>query len=251
DNKVAAGGWYYTATFDDLSNVDANGTPRQDHGTAGAYVVGDAILLRSKTDPRRRLAGFVEAGLADARVNRFGSYVGAGSVATGPVPTRPADELGVAIAIAHNGSGYLNSRRRFGEPTAPFEAAIELTYLAQIASRLAVQPDFQYVIHPNTDAMVPNGRAFQLRFEVAVWARVERHAICRQCDVAPPDAGPDHSRFVPAAIDPQQTMIASPDAEWVAYTSDESGRQEVDIQRFPDPRDEMQIRRAAARRPDG
>jgi porin len=167
DNKVAAGGWYYTATFDDLNNVDASGTPRQVHGSAGAYVVGDALLFRSKTDPRRRLAGFVEAGLADARVNRFGSYVGAGAVATGPLPTRPADELGVAIAIARNGSGYLNSRRRFGQPTEPFEAAIELTYLVQIASRLAVQPDFQYVIHPNTDAMVPNGRAFQLRFEVA------------------------------------------------------------------------------------
>jgi porin len=166
DHKFAAGGWYYTAAFDDLSHVDANGTPRRDHGSGGAYVIGDATLLRSKTD-QRRLTGFVEAGLADARVNRFGSYVGAGSVATGPVPTRPADELGVAVAIARNGSGFLNSRRRFGEPTERFEAAIELTYLAQIGSRLALQPDFQYVIHPNTDAMVPNGRAFQLRFEVA------------------------------------------------------------------------------------
>ena len=99
DNKFAAGGWYYTAAFDDLSNVDANGTPRQDRGSAGAYVVGDATLFRSKTD-QRRLTGFVEAGLADARVNRFGSYVGAGSVATGPVTRRPADELGVAVAIA-------------------------------------------------------------------------------------------------------------------------------------------------------
>ena len=57
--------------------------------------------------------------------------------------------------------------RRFGEPTEPFEAAIEVTYLAQVASRLAVQPDFQYVIHPNTGATAPNGRAFQFRFEVA------------------------------------------------------------------------------------
>jgi len=166
DDKVAVGGWYYTATFDDLSHADANGTPGRDHGSAGAYVVGDATLFRSTTDRSRRLTGFVEAGLADARVNRFGSYVGAGSVATGRVPTRPADELGVAVAIARNGSGFLNSRRRFGEPTERFEAAIELTYLAQIGSRLALQPDVQYVIHPNTDAMVPNGRAFQLRFEV-------------------------------------------------------------------------------------
>jgi len=167
DDKVAAGGWYYTGTFDDLSHVDANGVPRQDHRTAGAYLVGDATLFRSKTDSTRRLAGFIETGFASAQVNRFGSYVGAGAVATGPVATRPADELGVAIAVANNGSGYLGSRRRFAEPTERFEAAIELTYLAQIASWLAVQPDVQYVIHPNTNAMVPNGRAFQLRFEVA------------------------------------------------------------------------------------
>ena len=55
DDKVAARAWYYTATFDDLSHVDANGTPRRDHGSVGAYVVGDATLVRSKTDRRRRL----------------------------------------------------------------------------------------------------------------------------------------------------------------------------------------------------
>ena len=167
DNKVAVGAWYYTATFDHLSNVDTNGTPRQVHGSAGAYVVGDASLFQSKANPRRRLAGFVEAGLADGRVNRFGSYVGAGAVATGPVTTRPADELGAAIAIAHNGSGYRDSRRGVGEQTERFEAAVELTYLAQITGWFAMQPDFQYVIHPNTDAKLPNGRAFQLRFEMA------------------------------------------------------------------------------------
>jgi porin len=167
DDKVAAGAWYYTATFGDLSHVDASGISAQDHGSAGAYVVGDVTLLRSKTDRRRRLTGFAETGLADARVNRFGSYFGVGSVASGPVSTRPADELGVAVAIARNGSGYLKSRRRYGEPTGRFEAAIELTYLVQIASWLGVQPDFQYVIQPNTDATVPSGRAFQLRFEVA------------------------------------------------------------------------------------
>ena len=93
--------------------------------------------------------------------------MGAGSIATGPVTTRPADEFGVAVAIAHNGSGYLDSRRRFGEPGEPFEAANRIDLPRLNASGLALQPDFQYVIHPNTDALVPNGRAFQLRFEVA------------------------------------------------------------------------------------
>jgi porin len=77
-----------------------------------------------------------------------------------------ADELGVAVAIARDGSAYLNHQRRLGARTNTSETAIELTYLAQITSWLAVQPDFQYLIYPNTDATLRNARAFQLRFEV-------------------------------------------------------------------------------------
>jgi len=51
--------------------------------------------------------------------------------------------------------------------TTTTETAFEVTYLAQIASWLALQPDFQYVIHPNTDLSVHNGLAFQVRFEMA------------------------------------------------------------------------------------
>ena len=121
---------------------------------------------RAKDDSSRRITGFVESGLADGRVNRFGSYVGAGLVGSGPFSRRLTDELGVAVAIARNGPGFLRRQRRAGMATNACETAIELTYLAQIASRLAVQPDFQYVIHPDTDPLVQSARAFQLRFEM-------------------------------------------------------------------------------------
>ena len=166
NGKVAVGGWYYTATFDDLNNVDSNGTPVQHQGSSGVYVLGDATLLRSKVDPRRRIAGFVESGFSDGRVNRFNRYLGVGVVASGPLATRPTDELGLALAIAHNGSGFLAHQRRVGMRVNDSETAVELTYLAQFASWLAVQPDFQYIIHPNTDPLVRNGRALQLRFEM-------------------------------------------------------------------------------------
>ena len=165
EDKVAVGGWYYTATFNDLNKVDSNGRPVQHRGSGGVYVLGDAALFRSKTDRRRHLGAFVQAGFGDGRVNRFGSYFGSGLVASGPLSKRPTDELGLAVAIAHNGAEYLNYQQRVGVRTNTSETAIEVTYLAQIATWLAVQPDFQYVIHPNTDPMVRNGRAFQLRFE--------------------------------------------------------------------------------------
>ena len=109
----------------------------------------------------------MEAGLGDGRVNRFGSYLGAGIVATRPLSKRPTDELGVAIAVARNGPAYLDHQRGISMTTTRTETAFEVTYLAQIASWLALQPDFQYVIHPNTDPSVRNGLALQVRFEMA------------------------------------------------------------------------------------
>lgn len=80
---------------------------------AGAfYALADAALIRSGTGSTRRLAEFVEAGLGDPRVNRFGRYVGAGLVGTGPLSMRSTGELGLAVAIARNGSGYLDQRAR-------------------------------------------------------------------------------------------------------------------------------------------
>jgi porin len=165
DHKIAAGMWYYTADFEDLNKVGADGTPTRHRGSGGVYVLGDARLWRSSNVQSRRLTGFVEVGFGDGRVNRFGSYVGAGLVATAPLSRRPSDEFGAAIAIARNGAGYLDQQRRIGIARTRAETAIEVTYLAQIASWLAVQPDLQYVINPNTDSTVRNGLGFQLRFE--------------------------------------------------------------------------------------
>jgi porin len=108
-----------------------------------------------------------QAGLGDGRVDRFGSYVGSGVAVTGLLAQRSADELGLAVASAHNGSHYLDARIALDAGTTRSETAIEVTYLAQLASWLAVQPDLQYVVHPNTDPAMPNGLAFQLRFEIA------------------------------------------------------------------------------------
>jgi porin len=166
DNKLAMGAWRYTATFNDLSDVDANGLPVQRHGSSGVYLLVDRLLFQAKDRPERKLAAFLQIGASDRRVNRFGSYAGLGLVATGLIPGRPADELGLAIATARNGSHYIVSQQQQGIPVQNSEIAIELTYLTQINKWLAMQPSFQYVIHPNTAPAVNNARTFQLRFEI-------------------------------------------------------------------------------------
>jgi len=167
DNKFAVGAWRYTATFNDLSDVDANGQPVQRRGSSGVYLLVDRLLFQAQEQPDRKLAAFLQLGMGDRRVNRFASYAGAGLVATGIIPGRPTDELGLAFAMARNGSHYIASQQQQGMPVQASETAIELTYLTQINKWLAMQPSFQYVIHPNTTPSINNARTIQLRFEIA------------------------------------------------------------------------------------
>lgn len=163
-DKVAVGGWHYTAGFDDLSAVDRAGRPLRRQGSSGAYLVADTLLYQAP-QAQRKLAGFMQLGVGDARVNRFGAYLGMGVVGTGFVPQRGDDEVGLAVAIARNGNHYLLGRQGAGGATQRAEATVELTYLAQLTPHVSVQPNLQYVIHPNT-AGTPNALTLQLRAEI-------------------------------------------------------------------------------------
>ncbi len=159
DNKISLGAWYYTARFNDLS------APAQHQGEGGAYVLADILLFQSGGDPKRRVTGFVQFGMANQVVNRFGEYIGAGLTVTGLTAGRPDDELGFAMAMARNGSHYIENQQQLGLPFAAAETALELSYLSQVKSWLAIQPDLQYVIHPNTDPRRDNALVAQLRME--------------------------------------------------------------------------------------
>ena len=166
DDKIAIGAWYYTANFDDLSATAANGAPLQHHGEGGAYLLVDHLLFQSADDEKRRVSAFLQLGVAQQMVDRIVTYVGTGLVASGIFPGRSDDQLGIGVAMARNGAGYISAQQQAGLPVSPAETAIELTYAAQLASWMAVQPDLQYVISPNTDPRRRNATVAQLRFEL-------------------------------------------------------------------------------------
>lgn len=166
DDKISVGAWYYTAGFNDLGSTGPSGAPVRRQGEAGAYLLLDHLLWQSKRDPGRRLTGFVQFGVADQLVDRFARYIGAGLTVSGPIAGRPDDELGVAMAMARNGSHYIEGQQQAGLPVTAAETAIELSYLTQLASWAAMQPDLQYVIHPNTDPRRADAVVAQLRFEL-------------------------------------------------------------------------------------
>ena len=166
DTKLAIGGWYYTAAFDDLSETQADGQPVQHRGSSGFYALVDRLLYKNPAHPEQRLTGFLQAGIGDNRVNRFGSYLGAGLTVTGPFEARSTDEIGLGLAYARNGSHYTRAQTAQGVPVENAEKSIELTYLLQLNSWLALQPDVQYIINPNTTPALSNALAVQLRFEL-------------------------------------------------------------------------------------
>jgi len=67
----------------------------------------------------------------------------------------------------HNGSPFIESQRKQGIREKRSEVTLELTYLAQLGTHLAVQPNLQFVMNPNTDPRIKNAVALILRFELS------------------------------------------------------------------------------------
>ena len=166
EDKYALGLWHYTATFQDLSAVDANGEPVLHRGSSGAYVLVDRLLVRPPTGGGPKASAFLQLGFGDERVNRFGSYVGTGLRVRGFSRARPKDEIGLALASARNGSHYMEQQAQLGSASLRTETVFELTYIPWISDQLSLQPDVQYIVHPNTDPALENALNLLLRVEI-------------------------------------------------------------------------------------
>jgi len=165
EDKLAVGIWHYTASFDDLVRTRADGTPLTHQGSSGAYVIGDAIVYKNEFGRQMRVFG--QIGLGDSRVNRFRLYTGGGVDLAGWIPGRRQDEIGFAVAAAHNGSQFIEQQRQAGQLVDRSEVTLELAYRSSITSWLNIQPDLQYVFNPNTDPRVGNALVCLIRIELA------------------------------------------------------------------------------------
>lgn len=163
--KVAAGLWAYTRAFDRLDRLADDGSPERVLIRPGVYFLAGGAVRREE-DPSQGLAVFGRAGWADPRVHRFNAYTGAGLVYTGLLPGRDADRLGLGVAAAHNGSAYRRAEAAAGRAVTDMEVVVELTYRVALVGTLAVQPDLQWVIHPDTDPEAPDVLLAGLRVEV-------------------------------------------------------------------------------------
>lgn len=151
--KLAVGGWRFTRRFD---RFDGTGTG----SSWGLYSLGQRRIFGSGS---RRATVFGRLGLASAAVNRVEFYVGGGVAIGGPFPGRADDVLGAGIAVAGNGTHFLEWRDRTNVPTDRTETVFEAFYAFRVSERLRIQPDIQWIVNPGMDpslddALVIGGR---------------------------------------------------------------------------------------------
>jgi porin len=126
----------------------------------GMYVVGDQVLLRfGDSNQDHHLGAFGAFIVApDHRVNQVPYFFDTGLVMYGPSRRRPKDFAGLAVVYGD----YSDDLRHLEEiqPTSMgvqhFEMTLELNYGWTVRPGLLLQPDVQYVIHPNGNKTLPN-----------------------------------------------------------------------------------------------
>ena len=166
-HKLAVGAWSYTARFDEIVAESSDQGPAQVRGNRGFYALADAQLYAEADDSSQGLNAFVRAGNANDRINRFDNYVGGGFVYTGALPTRPADQLGIAIASAGNGDVYRRAMLTDDIATDGRETTVELSYRFGVTEWLTLQTSVQHINNPDTSPDLHDAMACALRFELA------------------------------------------------------------------------------------
>jgi porin len=142
EGTLKLGGYFHTGDFIDYTT----GAAVSNNGAL--YAMMDQTLIGTSDSPG--LAVFLRGGFCPARDrNEVDWYIDTGITAEG---FRAHDRVGVGFAHAHFGDAFVSAQTFAGSPVTHAESVIEFTYLVQITSWFTLQPDIQYVIHPQNTA---------------------------------------------------------------------------------------------------
>jgi porin len=163
-------GGYYNGGTANVSASTPDRPPETSRDRYGVYVVGDHVLRRFGDPAQERHLGVFGAFIAapDQRVNAVPYFFDTGLVMYGPSRSRPKDSAGFAFVY-----GSCSSDLRRAEEIQPtstgvqhFESVVELNYGWTIRPGLLVQPDLQYIVHPNDNERLHNALAIGLNIVV-------------------------------------------------------------------------------------
>jgi porin len=166
------GGWYHSARFGDrrfdatgglLASPSSSGIPKTHTGDFALYGIIDQVLWHRDGTEREGVGVFlqVQAGPSDRNLSDL--FVEGGVNWNAPFHERPDDVAGLSFAYL----GISPAARQFSRDLVAFgrgavayatnETVIEATYKAQISDWLTLQPDAQFVLHPNAHIPGPFG----------------------------------------------------------------------------------------------
>lgn len=154
--EYRVGAWYNSARADDVA-LDINSAPRAVTGLAplrrkGRYGVYAQFQQQftgtAKGDKTvQGLVGFLNITQTDRRTTVTDNQIAAGLVYTGPLASRPDDDIAFAIARTN-----VNARSLRGTPSnaerPDAEYAAELAYCFHLIGWLSLRPNLQYVVNP-------------------------------------------------------------------------------------------------------
>jgi porin len=160
------GVWQHTDSFPDrvrgtdglsLADPASNGEAALHQGNYGIYGIVDQMVYREKGDRPESDEGlgvFFRGGNALDDRNLVSLQLMGGTHYKGLIPGRDEDIVGLGVTHVEIGDHvrkFDSDTNGFSGTTSPvrdFETAIEFTYRVAIAPWWAVQPDFQWIIHP-------------------------------------------------------------------------------------------------------
>lgn len=182
------GAWYHFGKFDDqrrgtdglsLADPVSNGIAKRLPGNHGIYGVIDQQIYRpAGGDADSGVGVFSRISASPSDRNLINFYLDGGIVASGMIPGRPEDKLGMTFIysrISDNVRGLDRDTTVYSgiaQPIRDYELTLELSYLVQIRPGWTLQPDFQYIIHPggrlphpdpSVDGALKNAMVFGLR----------------------------------------------------------------------------------------
>lgn len=130
--KLAVGAW--SVNLDEAKS-------RTDSIASGAYLLAEATHVSRSG---RTIGAFLRAGRATSDCEPIERYTGAGVRLGNFLTSRPDDVVSLGIARAE-----VDSTRRVAGASRT-ETTIELTWVARISNRIAIQPDIQYIDTPGS-----------------------------------------------------------------------------------------------------
>jgi porin len=168
-SNLKLGGYYNGGTAAAFARTPDRSSAGSGHRD-GMYVVADRVMLRFGDPAQQRHLGVFGAFVAspDQRVNKVPYFFDTGFVLYGPSGSRIKDFVGFA-AVYGAYSGDLR-RAEEAQPTATgiqhSETTLELNYGWALRPGLLVEPDAQYVVHPNGNRRLRNSFSIGLNIVI-------------------------------------------------------------------------------------